>query len=79
MTSAPRSQTYVACGSAVHGAPEGALCLQLNGQPNLKVDISGLDRQLMTRVPSRFRDLIRIASYVLAADQAVKRGDATEA
>lgn len=75
MTSAPRSQTYVACGSAVHGAPEGALCLQLNGQPNLKVDISGLDRQLMTRVPSRFRDLIRIASYVLAADQAVKRGE----
>lgn len=75
MASAPRSQTYVACGSAVHGAPEGALCLQLNGQPNLKVDISGLDRQLMTRVPSRFRDLIRIASYVLAADQAVKRGE----
>ncbi|MCA9631270.1 MAG: 7-cyano-7-deazaguanine synthase, partial [Myxococcales bacterium] len=34
-----------------------------------------LDRQLMTRVPSRFRDLIRIASYVLAADQAVKRGE----
>lgn len=75
MASAPRSQTYVACGSGVHGAPEGALCLQLNGEPNLKVDISGLDRQLMTRVPSRFRDLIRIASYVLAADQAVKRGD----
>ena len=75
MASAPRSQTYVACGSAVHGAPEGALCLQLNGEPNLKVDISGLDRQLMTRVPSRFRDLIRIASYVLAADQAIKRGE----
>lgn len=74
-SSLSRTQLHVACGSAVHSAPGGALCLQLHGSsPNLKIDINGIDRALMARVPDRFRDLIRIASYVLAADQAYGRG-----
>ena len=74
-SSPPRSVHHVACGSAAHGAPEDALCLQLHGtSPSLSVDIAGLDQQLMTRVAPRFRDLIRLASYVLVADQAVTRG-----
>ena len=74
-SSPPRSVHHVACGSAAHGAPEAALCLQLHGtSPSLSVDIAGLDQQLMTRVAPRFRDLIRLASYVLVADQAVTRG-----
>jgi len=74
-SSPPRSVHHVACGSAAHGAPEAALCLQLHGtSPSLSVDIAGLDQQLMTRVAPRFRDLIRLASYVLVADQAVSRG-----
>jgi 7-cyano-7-deazaguanine synthase in queuosine biosynthesis len=66
----------VACGSAAASAPEGALCLQFDGpSANLTVDISGIGDTLVSSIPRRFIDLIRIASYVLAADQAFSRGE----
>ncbi|MGH1347600.1 MAG: hypothetical protein ACRBN8_38945 [Nannocystales bacterium] len=75
-SSLPRSVRHVACGSAARSAPEDALRLKLHGtSPSFSVDVAGLDQQLTTRVAPRFRDLIRLASYVLVADQAVTRGE----
>jgi len=73
-------ERWILCGGASHpDAPDDAIALSVAGDDkNLTVDIAGITETLTGRVPPAFRDLILIASYVLAADQAVKRGDADD-
>ncbi|MFN7990032.1 MAG: hypothetical protein U0529_21345 [Thermoanaerobaculia bacterium] len=42
---------------------------------NLTVDVAGISEKLTGRLTEEFKDLILIASYVLAADSALTRGD----
>ncbi len=76
----PSGATWVLCGGATHkAAPDGALRLDISTperRGNLSVDIEGISQALKGNVPARFKDLIRVASYVLAADQAIGRGSA---
>lgn len=67
------------CGGADSpAAPADALRLVLgpggDGAAGLTIDVAGLDAALCGQVPDRFRDLIRLAGFVLAADQAFSRG-----
>ncbi len=72
--------TWVLCGEVTHPkAPADALELSLGAGGNLSVDISGIDKTLTGKVPAEFRDLIRIATYVLAADSAIRRGKPEDA
>ena len=73
-------ERWILCGGASHvDAPEDAIRLSITGEDkNLTVDLAGITQALTGRVPPEFRDLIIIASYVLAADQAVKRGSADD-
>ena len=77
MTAAP--ERWVLCGGAESpSAPADALRLVLGpgreGASGLTIDVAGIDAALHGQVPDRFRDLIRIAGFVLAADQAFSRG-----
>lgn len=75
------AEHWVLCGGVQHpDAPEEAQRLAVGGpDKNLTVDIAGISQKLTGRVSPAFRDLIRIASYVLAADSAVERGDRNDA
>lgn len=76
MTTEP---TWVRCGEVGgKGIPKSALALSLAKAGNLAVDIDGIDHQLTGRLGAPMRDLIRIATYVLAADSATSRGDALD-
>ena len=74
--SAP-AEHWVLCGGAAHArAPADALRLAVSGPAaNLKVDVGGISEKLIGEVPPQFKDLLLIASYVLAADSATSRGD----
>ena len=69
---------WILCGGANHAAaPEDALRLAVSGpDANLTVDIKGLATNLIANIPPVMKDLVRVASYVIAADQAFERGDA---
>jgi 7-cyano-7-deazaguanine synthase in queuosine biosynthesis len=71
------AEHWVLCGGATHpDAPADALRLAVAGpDKNLTVDIAGISEKLTGRVPPAFKDVILIASYALAADSAVARGD----
>ncbi len=75
------AEHWILCGGATHSdAPADALRLAVGGlERNLTVDIAGISEKLTGRVPPAFKDLIRIAAYVLAADSAVSRGDRHDA
>jgi len=70
------AEHWLLCGGASHkDAPDDALRLAVTGEDkNLTVDVAGITEALTGRVPPAFRDLILIASYVLAGDQAIDRG-----
>ncbi|MBK8482443.1 MAG: hypothetical protein IPL40_14970 [Proteobacteria bacterium] len=71
------TERWFLCGGVDHpDAPEDALRLATIGpDKNIGVDIGGICDKLTGRLSPQFRDLIVIASYVLAADSAVLRGD----
>lgn len=71
-------QRWILCGGVNHAsAPEDALRLAVSGpDANLTVDIEGLTSNLIANIPPVMKDLVRVASYVIAADQAFPRGDA---
>lgn len=71
------SEVWVLCGGvSPPDAPADALRLAVSGPTkNLTVDIAGISEELGEALPLAFKDLIRIASYVLAADSAIVRGD----
>ncbi len=71
------TERWFLCGGVDHpDAPEDALRLATIGPGNnIGVDIGGISEKMTGRVSPQFRDLIVIASYVLAADSAVLRGD----
>jgi 7-cyano-7-deazaguanine synthase in queuosine biosynthesis len=77
----PPAERWILCGGVTHpDAPEDALHLAVGGpEKNLTVDIAGVSDSLTGRVPPSFKDLLRIAAYVLAADSAVQRGDRQDA
>lgn len=76
--SSSADERWILCGGANHAsAPEDALRLALSGpDANLTVDIEGLSQHLIANIPPVMKDLVRVASYVIAADQAFPRGDA---
>ena len=75
------AEQWFLCGGAIHpDAPQDALRLAVAGpDKNLTVDVAGISQKLTGQVPPAFRDLILLASYVLAADSAVSRGDRHDA
>ncbi len=71
----------IICGEASPSFPVGgenaSLRMHLYGnedESKLTLKISDIRTQMCRDVPKRFRDLLDIATYVYAADQAVKRG-----
>ncbi len=76
--SSSAGERWILCGGANHAsAPEHALRLAVSGpDANLTVDIEGLASNLIVNIPPVMKDLVRVASYVIAADQAFPRGDA---
>ncbi len=64
------AEHWVLCAGATHQkAPVNALRLaEFGSGKNLTIGVEGITNTLLSRVPSRFTDLVRIASYVLAAD-----------
>lgn len=75
-----RPDSWILCGGATHAdAPADALRLAASGDDkNLTVDVQGITKALTGQVPPEFRDLILIASYVFAGDQAFSRGTADD-
>lgn len=74
---APRGPRWVLCGGASHdAAPPDALRLHAGDAQGhaLTIKISGLEDRLAAQLTPRFKDLIRIAAYVLAADCGTTRG-----
>lgn len=76
-----QSKRYVICGDAtVIPPPEceaEALRLHLYGNDDdhkITLQIDDIRRQMYKEVPARFHDLLEIATYVYAADQATARG-----
>ena len=76
--SSSAGERWILCGGANHAsASEDALRLAVSGpDANLTVDIEGLASNLIANIPPVMKDLVRVASYVIAADQAFPRGDA---
>lgn len=69
----------IVCGAAARGRPPFAdpapLRLTLDGdRPNVRLRLLDLRREMVREVPPAFQDLLEIAAYVYAADQAVRRG-----
>lgn len=76
-----QSKRYVICGDApISPPPEckaDALRLHLYGDEDdhkITLQIDDIRRQMYKEVPARFHDLLDIATYVYAADQATARG-----
>lgn len=76
-----RQEHWILCDGATHpAAPVDAIRLACAGDgKNLTVDVAGITEALTGQLPPAFRDLILVASYVLAADQAVSRGSPDDA
>jgi hypothetical protein len=73
----------VRCGGISAGvapSPKEALELALHGpRANVSLKISDVSEAMAASVPDILVDLLEIASYVYAADQATSRGEATDA
>ena len=68
---------WVLCDGASHpDAPEGALRVGIGEGPwhQVSVDIEGLEDRMSGTLPDALRDLIRLATFTLAADCATSRG-----
>src|SRR5262245_21304093 len=70
----------VLCGDVAHArlpiSDPGLLCLHTSGpNPNVWLRLTDLARPMWRNIPPRMLDLIDIATYVYAADQAVSRGE----
>ena len=77
---APRDARWVLCDGASHaGAPETALRIGLGHGPwhRISVNIEGMETAMSGALSPAWRDLIRLAAFVLAADCASKRGTLT--
>lgn len=78
---APHGTRWVLCSGANHrDAPGDALLLGTGAGPwhQVRVNITGLEEALTGQLGERWRDLIRLASMVLAADCATSRGTLTK-
>jgi len=74
-------ERYIICGDATATVPAESradvLRLHLYGGDDdykITLQIDDIRRQLYKQVPARFHDLLDIATYVFAADQAIERG-----
>jgi len=74
-------ERYIICGDATATMPAecevDALRLHLYGADDdhkVTLRMDDIRRQMYKDVPTRFRDLLEIATYVFAADQAIGRG-----
>jgi 7-cyano-7-deazaguanine synthase in queuosine biosynthesis len=75
------SERYIICGDAAVVVPAecetNVLRLHLYGTDDddkIKLEIDDIRTQMYKDVPARFHDLLDIATYVFAADQAIERG-----
>ena len=75
------SERYIICGDAKATMPAqfeaDALQLHLYGaedEHKITLQIDDIRTQMYKEVPARFHDLLDIATYVFAADQAIERG-----
>lgn len=75
------SERYIICGDAKATVPAqfeaDTLQLHLYGaedEHKITLQIDDIRTQMYKEVPARFHDLLDIATYVLAADQAIERG-----
>jgi 7-cyano-7-deazaguanine synthase in queuosine biosynthesis len=73
------AERLVICGDAASGkgVPDGALQLDLwglKGDPNVTLKIADIHNRLSRNLVDAFEDLLEIATYVYAADQATSRG-----
>jgi hypothetical protein len=75
------SERYIICGDAKATVPAeseaDALQLHLYGvedEHKITLQIDDIRTQMYKEVPARFHDLLDIATYVFAADQAIERG-----
>ncbi|CAJ0867482.1 7-cyano-7-deazaguanine synthase [Ralstonia mannitolilytica] len=76
-----QDKRYVLCGNAsakgISEDPARDLRLRLSGRPghgNITLRIEDVHSKLFSSVPSRFHDLLEIATYVYSADQVIRRG-----
>lgn len=74
-------ERYILCGDSKAAVPAesqaDALGLHLYGADDdhkITLQIDDIRTQMYKEVPARFRDLLDIATYVFAADQAIERG-----
>lgn len=72
----PRPETWVLCDGATDpDAPADAIALTLgDASDGMTLDIDGIDAALGGQLSERFKDLVRIATFVLGADGATSRG-----
>jgi 7-cyano-7-deazaguanine synthase in queuosine biosynthesis len=75
-------ERQIICGSPTVSSPANdktdTLRLHLYGADDdhrIRLQIDDIRRQMYKEVPARFRDLLDIATYVFAADQAIRRGE----
>lgn len=75
------SERYIICGGAAATVPTAceadAVRLHLYGSDDdnkITLQIDDIRKQMYRDVPARFHDLLDIATYVFAADQAIARG-----
>jgi 7-cyano-7-deazaguanine synthase in queuosine biosynthesis len=76
-----QDKRYVLCGNVsaqgISEDPVRDLRLRLSGRPghgNITLRIEDVHSKLFSSVPSRFHDLLEIATYVYSADQVIRRG-----
>lgn len=76
-----QDKRYVLCGNVsaqgISEDPARDLRLRLSGRPghgNITLRIEDVHTKMFRGVPSRFHDLLEIATYVYSADQVIRRG-----
>ncbi len=76
-----QTKKYVLCGNAsaqgISEAPSNDIRLRLSGVQgagNVTLRIEDIHSKMFTSVPSKFHDLLEIATYVYSADQMILRG-----
>lgn len=70
-------ETLVLCGEAAarDGATGDALRLRLAGKgANIRLELSDIEKRMLSNVKAQLADLIEVATYVYCADQLVSRG-----
>src|SRR5512132_4420094 len=78
----PRNEHLVLCGGldVPRKGRASSLSLKLHGtSANVRLQISDISRRLLANIPDVLVDLLKIASYIYAADSAIPRGGRTDA